>query len=152
MTTSRPSSSASSIAWRTTVRYMRGSFISGLSHAAKSRSHARALYWLVVFLAGLALTLRVLAVLINEFLDYPVVTSSEIATQSSVAFPAITICNLNRQVLLIFFWKLLHTAEGNKITNISFRVYENKEEKCFVIIRIIRIIRTFASVHLGSTA
>ena len=34
-----------SIAWGTTVKYMRGSSIAGLSHAANSRSVVRALYW-----------------------------------------------------------------------------------------------------------
>ncbi len=34
-----------SIVWSTTVRYLRGSSIAGLSHAAKARSMARAAYW-----------------------------------------------------------------------------------------------------------
>ncbi len=87
---------ASSIAWRTSVDYMKRSSIAGLSHAANSRSYVRSLYWLLVFVVGLALTVRSLANLVEEFLDYPVVTSSHLTTKPSVAFPAVTICNINR--------------------------------------------------------
>ncbi len=89
-----------SIVWWTTVKYMKGSSIAGLSHAANSRSPTRAFYWLLIFVAGLALTVRSLYVLIDDFLEYPVITSSHLTTKPAVSFPAVTICNINR-------WRLL---------------------------------------------
>ncbi len=70
--------------------------MAGLSHAAKAPSRARSLYWLALFLAGLVFTIRGMAALVQEFQGYPVVTSSKLTTRSSVPFPAITLCNLNR--------------------------------------------------------
>ncbi len=82
--------------WQTTVRYMKGSSIAGLCHAANARSYIRGTYWLVIFVVGLVLTARSLVVLVDEFLQHPVVTSSELITREKVAFPAITMCNINR--------------------------------------------------------
>ena len=70
--------------------------MAGLSHAAKAPSRARSLYWLALFLAGLVFTIRGMVALVQEFQGYPVVTSSKLITRSSVPFPAITLCNLNR--------------------------------------------------------
>ena len=85
-----------SVVWGTTVRYMKGSAIAGLSHAANSRSYTRAAYWLVIFVVMLAFTVRSLVVLLDEFFRHPVLTTSELVTRGEVPFPAITMCNNNR--------------------------------------------------------
>ncbi len=51
---------------------------------------------LSLFVAGLTLTAQSLGIVVREIFDYPVVTTSVLQTQSSVAFPGVTVCNLNR--------------------------------------------------------
>ncbi len=85
-----------SVAWNTTVQYMRGSSIAGLSHAANSRSVARAVYWLVIFAFGLGFTIQSLHALVRDFLGHPVVISSYLTTKHNIPYPAVTICNMNR--------------------------------------------------------
>ncbi len=89
--------SASSIVWATTTEYLQKSSFSGVSHAAKARNWFRAGYWSIVFIAGLGFTIRNLYVLIDEFLQYPITTTTEVVSSEVIGFPAITVCNQNRQ-------------------------------------------------------
>lgn len=90
------------VAWTTSVRYMRRSSISGLSHAAKSRSTNRAAYWLAIFAVGMVFTAQSIHTLVSDFYEHPVVVSTYVTTRPNVTFPAITVCNLNRCYLTTF--------------------------------------------------
>ncbi len=51
---------------------------------------------MVLFLLGLGFTMDGLYGIVDEAMQYPIVTSTQLATRTSVTFPAITICNINR--------------------------------------------------------
>ena len=84
------------IIWKTTVNYLKGSSLSGVSHAANSRSLVQCSYWLVIFTAGLVMTVMSIKDLMDDYYSYPVVTSSDLKHETSIYFPAVTVCNLNR--------------------------------------------------------
>ncbi len=105
--------SASSIVWKTTAEYLQKSSFSGVSHAAKARNWFRAGYWSIVFIVGLGFTTRNLYVLTDEFLQYPVTTTTEVVNKEIIEFPAITICNQNRQnIIEKFKYCFLHQFYG----------------------------------------
>ncbi len=70
--------------------------ISGINNAARAKSAIRAVYWLAIFTIFMVLTVRQLISVITDFYNYPVVTNIDLDHKSSVMFPAISICNLNR--------------------------------------------------------
>ena len=51
---------------------------------------------MTLFLGGLFLTLRGLFAIVEEAYEFPIVTSTQLTTKTSVPFPAITVCNINR--------------------------------------------------------
>ena len=56
----------------------------------------RVLYWLAILGVGGYFTLTGLLNVIQDYWRYPSVTSNELVTKTSVTFPAVTVCNLNR--------------------------------------------------------
>ncbi len=53
-------------------------------------------YWLLLFVAGMAITVPSLIALIKDFQTYPVVTRSTLVDRTVVEFPGVTFCGLNR--------------------------------------------------------
>ncbi len=51
---------------------------------------------MTLFLGGLFLTMEGLYTIVSEANSYPVVTTTQLVTRSTVTFPAVTVCNLNR--------------------------------------------------------
>ncbi len=51
---------------------------------------------LLLFVVGAFLTIQSLSIVVNEIFHYPVVTTSVLKQRTSVDFPAVTFCNLNR--------------------------------------------------------
>ena len=77
--------------------YIQDSAIAGLSHAAKAHSRSWAVYWVIIFLVGLGLTTYGIVKTTYDVVDMPVLSTTELKYESSVEFPAVTICNHNRQ-------------------------------------------------------
>lgn len=74
----------------------------------QARHPIRSTYWLLIFVGLLALTIYSLVILIQDIHEYPVLTTTAMLQNSSVIFPAVTVCNLNR----INCQNLLTTLEG----------------------------------------
>ena len=61
-------------------------YCAGLSNAAKARSRARSLFWLVIFTGFGALTLQALISVIQDYFEYPYVTVTDITYRAEVWF------------------------------------------------------------------
>ena len=85
-----------STAWNTSVAYMRTSAIAGLSHAANAKNRVWSFYWLIIFIVGFVATAYNIYTLLDDYHKYPVTTTTDLVHESSVYFPAVTICNQNR--------------------------------------------------------
>ena len=68
----------------------------GLGNAAKAKSRQRCFIWLIIFSVFGYYTVDGIVKTFQDYYDYPVVTSTEIAYKAEVDFPAVTVCNLNR--------------------------------------------------------
>ena len=64
--------------------------------AGNASSWPRTLYWLLVFSVFFGLTLQGLVSVVLDYYSHPFDTGTELNHESSVDFPAITLCNLNR--------------------------------------------------------
>lgn len=81
---------------RTLVDFGRNSSIVGISHAARSKSYLRAVIWLTLFFVGVVFTVRGIWQTVQDYTSNPYLTTTEMTFETSVEFPAVTICNLNR--------------------------------------------------------
>ena len=90
------------IIWETCINWCHSTSIAGLAKAVQSKSHFKKAYWACLFCIGAFATLYNLFVTLNEYFAYDVSTSTDLDFQRSVAFPAVSICNLNRLVLYDF--------------------------------------------------
>ena len=84
------------IIWETSVNWCHSTSIAGLAKAVQSKSHFKKAYWSCLFCIGAYATLYNLVGTLNEYFAYEVSTSTDLTVQRSVAFPAVSICNLNR--------------------------------------------------------
>ena len=84
------------VIWATLTDFGHNTEIPGFKNAYKAKSLLRFLYWLAIFVVGLAFTFVSLRGFIADYLSYPVVTATDLTNRASVQFPAVTVCNLNR--------------------------------------------------------
>jgi len=83
--------------------------IGGLCNVGFTNSFIRKTYWLVVFTILSMITLPSFRATITSYLEYQVVTNTELTYRSNINFPAVTICNFNR-LYLYGFRKILKNA------------------------------------------
>jgi hypothetical protein len=91
------------VIWNTFAEFGVHTTIGGLCNAGLTTSRPRQIYWLVIFFILFAYTIKLLVDNVNQYLQYAVITSTDLAYSSSLAFPALTICNQNRLVLKNLF-------------------------------------------------
>ena len=70
--------------------------IGGLANFVAAETIGKKAYWLILFLLGVFLTLYGIVTVILSFLEYEVVTSTDMFYETSLKMPAISVCNLNR--------------------------------------------------------
>ena len=70
--------------------------IAGVNNAAKGKSRARSIVWVVIFGVLAYFTVVGIEEIVLEYYSYPVITNTDLTHRSEVDFPAVTICNLNR--------------------------------------------------------
>ena len=70
--------------------------IAGLNNAFHRKSYGKKIYWSLIFLAFLVATIHGVINNLNSFFRKEITTSTDLQSQSSVIFPAISICNHNR--------------------------------------------------------
>ena len=81
----------------TSAEWCQEASIAGLGKAVKSDSSCfKKAYWFMLFLVGTVLTFQTLYGVIYEYLQYNVSTSNDLSFETSIPFPAVSICNQNR--------------------------------------------------------
>ena len=81
----------------TSAEWCQETSIAGLGKTVKSdSSYFKKAYWFILFLIGSIWTCYNLYGVINKYLKYSVSTSSDLTFETSIPFPAVTICNQNR--------------------------------------------------------
>ena len=81
----------------TIIEWCQETSIAGLGRTAKSdSSFFKKAYWFILFLIGTVLTFQNLYGVIYEYLQYNVSTSNDLSFETSIPFPAVSICNQNR--------------------------------------------------------
>jgi succinate dehydrogenase/fumarate reductase cytochrome b subunit len=84
------------IVWDICLSFGRETSIAGLNNASKAKSQIRSWLWICVFVAFLYQSLNGLVVVIDDYYQYPALTSINLTHKAQVPFPAVTVCNLNR--------------------------------------------------------
>jgi hypothetical protein len=84
------------IFWNALANFGSQTTIGGLCNAAAATSRIRQIYWIFIFVALFGYTIKLLLDNVNQYLEYNVITSTELTYRSGLLFPAITICNQNR--------------------------------------------------------
>ena len=81
----------------TSTEWCQETSIAGLGKTVKSdSSYFKKAYWFILFLIGTVLTFQNLYGVIYEYLQYNVSTSNDLSFETSIPFPAVSICNQNR--------------------------------------------------------
>ena len=70
--------------------------IAGIGLVISKKSYAKKVYWSILFVLMLVLTLQGLIETILNFYEREVTTSIDLDYVPSVIFPAVSICNLNK--------------------------------------------------------
>lgn len=69
----------------------------GLDGVFANKSPCRLFMWSVMILFGLGLSIMQVLDLFKDFYSYPVTTVVTLKRETRATFPAVTICNINRQ-------------------------------------------------------
>ena len=77
--------------------------IAGLVNAYQSESTSKIIYWGFLFLVGLVITFVALGQTALDYLEYEVSTSIDLRSDSTVPFPAVSVCNQNKVHCLNLF-------------------------------------------------
>ena len=77
--------------------------IAGLANAYASESTSKKIYWGFLFLVGLVITFVALAQTVFDYLEFEVSTTIDLRSDSTVPFPAVSICNQNKVHCLNLF-------------------------------------------------
>ena len=96
MTSKRPSETLSKRVKTVLNDFGGKTSIAGLSNAYQSESTSKRIYWGILFLIGSVITIWALIKTITDFLEYEVTTSTDLRSDPSVVFPAVSVCNLNK--------------------------------------------------------
>ena len=95
----------------TSAEWCQETSIAGLGKTVKSdSSYFKKAYWFILFLIGSVWTFFNLYGVIYEYLQYRVSTSNDLTFETSILFPAVSICNQNRFEFLNIFTKKLPTT------------------------------------------
>jgi hypothetical protein len=70
--------------------------IPGLQNIHHASGRLAACIWTLLFIVGLACTVRDVYTTSTEYLAYPVTTSMTMDQVAALPFPSVTVCNLNR--------------------------------------------------------
>ena len=70
--------------------------IAGLNNSVHRKSLAKKIYWLILFFLGTYFTCLGIVETVINFYGREVTTSTDLTHMPSVAFPAVSICNLNK--------------------------------------------------------
>ena len=70
--------------------------IAGLANAYQSERTSKKVYWGILFVIGLVITFVALTTTFLDYFDFEVTTSTDLRSDSSVSFPAVSICNQNK--------------------------------------------------------
>ena len=84
------------VVYNTLAEFGARTTIGGLCNAGLTSSRPRQIYWLVIFFAMFFYTIKLLVDNVNQYLQYGVITSTNLDYNSSIYFPSVTICNQNR--------------------------------------------------------
>ena len=107
--------SASEIVRKTLLNFGSETSLAGINNSGKRKSKIRSAIWLLIFFILAYLTGVNIYNIVNDYLKYPVVTSTDISHQTRITFPAVTICNLNRVSCHNTFQTMLHI--NNQLLN-----------------------------------
>ena len=89
----------------TSAEWCKETSIAGLGKTVKSEfSYFKRAYWFILFLVGFVFTFSNLYSVIYEYLQYRVSTSNDLTFETSIPFPAVSICNQNRFDFLMVFY------------------------------------------------
>ena len=72
--------------------------IAGINNIAQSKSYIKKFYWFILFCVGCYITVNSLVSTVLDYRAFDVTTSNDLEYKTSVPFPAISICNLNRLI------------------------------------------------------
>ena len=89
-----------SVIWNITLSYGRESSIAGFNNAFKAKSRIRSFLWITIFAVLGIMTIVQFVNVIVDYYQYPVITMIDLSHKPSVPFPAVTVCNLNRLLIL----------------------------------------------------
>ena len=70
--------------------------IAGLNNVCHRKSLGKKIYWSILFAVFLGATIVGVLDNIRSYFDYDTVTSTDLSHKTSVIFPAVSVCNLNR--------------------------------------------------------
>ena len=83
------------IFYHTTKDFIETTSIGGISTVAARKSRFQKFFWFVFFAGFLGKTALDTKDIIQDFLSWPVLTRVQLASTGSVAFPSVSVCNLN---------------------------------------------------------
>ena len=86
------------VLWATFIDWCSTTSIAGIGKAVQSKSYFKKTYWTVLFLAGAIITLYQTIDVLDYYFDFDVTTTNDLTFETSLPFPAISICNQNRSV------------------------------------------------------
>lgn len=98
-----------SVIWNITLSYGRESSIAGFNNAFKAKSRIRSVLWITIFAVLGIMTIVQFVNVIVDYYQYPVITMIDLSHKPSVPFPAVTVCNLNRLLILTLESLVTHT-------------------------------------------
>ena len=90
----------SRVVWATFIDWCHDTSIAGISKTVQSRSYFKKIYWLILFIIGAYFTISNTISTFEDYFLYEVSTSNDLTFNNSVQFPAVSICNQNRLVLI----------------------------------------------------
>ena len=84
------------VVWETLIQWSETTSIAGIGPVCSRKGYAKKAYWLILFLIMLYLTIHGLVSTIESFYEREITTSTDLDFSPSVAFPAVSICNMNK--------------------------------------------------------
>jgi len=88
------------VLYDTLADFGRHTTIGGLCNAGLSESRARQAYWLVIFSVLMVFTTQAIINNVLQYLEYGVTTSTDLTYSNLITFPALTVCSLNRYMII----------------------------------------------------
>ncbi len=81
---------------KTLSLWFKSSSIDGIGHAGRARNYVTRSMWIMVFMAGISITVFHLYWILQEYGENEVRTTILLSPESEVTFPSLTVCNVNR--------------------------------------------------------